>query len=140
MALGSGEESEREGGRRGLPGGRLRGNEPGSLDELKRLQRLVLLFAQGRVERERVAPGAPQLVESIRRRLRIVAEQGPQPGFEQIAPRRRLEARRHDVATSVVPDDRKPGAQCGDTIELAELAQQVDGAQDRPLAVGELAE
>jgi hypothetical protein len=100
----------------------------------------VFLFVQRRVERECVAPGASQLVESIRRRLREIAEQGPQPGLEQIAPRRRLEARRHDVATAVVPHDRKPGAQRGGTIELAELAQQVHGAQDRPVAVGQLAE
>src|SRR4029077_4499910 len=138
--VGAREEAERErsgGGRRVLRLGR---REPRALDELVGLERLMLLRGQPRVERERAAPGAPQVAGDVRRRDGEVAEQRLHAGAQEIAPGRGLETRRRDVAAALVPHDRQAQAQRGGPLKLAELAQQVGGAQDRALAVAELAE
>src|SRR5262249_53540057 len=131
---------ERERGGGGPVVLRLARREPGALDELVGLERLVLLLGQPRVERQRAAPGAPQVVERLRRHDREDAEQRLHAVAREIAAGNALESGRRDAAVARVPHDRQAQAQRGGALELAKLAQQVGGAQQRALAVGELAE
>src|SRR5689334_20213585 len=100
----------------------------------------MLLLAQHRIERQRIAPRTSQPLEAVGRCGAGVAEQGLEPELEKIPPRRAVVAGRGDLAAPLVPHDRQANAQRGEALELSHLAQQVGGAQRGALPVAQVAE